>query len=70
MLLLSEADLELMVGLGVSNKANNSKRPEHKFHKKAARSKGSRGLAVDAGGYDGAGLRIGKKGGIVRVGGY
>ncbi|KAF6251424.1 hypothetical protein COO60DRAFT_1704822 [Scenedesmus sp. NREL 46B-D3] len=70
MLLLSEADLELMEGLGVSDKAKNSKRAEHKFHKKAARSKGSRGLAVDAGGYDGAALSTGKKGGLVRVGGY
>jgi large subunit GTPase 1 len=70
MLLLSEADLELMEGLGVSSKAKSSKRADHKFHKKAARSKGSRGIAVDAGGYDGAALSTGKKGGLVRVGGY
>jgi large subunit GTPase 1 len=70
MLLLSEADLELMEGLGVSRKAKSSKRADHKFHKKAARSKGSRGIAVDAGGYDGAALSTGKKGGLVRVGGY
>jgi large subunit GTPase 1 len=70
MLLLSEADLELMEGLGVSSKAKSSKRADHKFHKKAARSKGSRGIAVDTGGYDGAALSTGKKGGLVRVGGY
>lgn len=69
MLLLSEADLELMEGLGIGSKAK-PKRPDHKFHKKAARSKGSRGLAADAGGYDGAALTTGKKGGLVRVGGY
>lgn len=68
-LLLSEADLELMEGLGVGPKSK-SKRPEHKFHKKAARSKGTRGLQADAGGYDGAALSTGKKGGLVRVGGY
>lgn len=68
-LLLSEADLELMEGLGVGPKSK-AKRPEHKFHKKAARSKGTRGLQADAGGYDGAALSTGKKGGLVRVGGY
>jgi large subunit GTPase 1 len=68
-LLLSEADLELMEGLGIGQKAK-PKRPEHKFHKKAARSKGTRGLQADAGGYDGAALSTGKKGGLVRVGGY
>lgn len=68
-MLLSEADLELMEGLGVGPKSK-TKRPEHKFHKKAARSKGTRGLQADAGGYDGAALSTGKKGGLVRVGGY
>jgi large subunit GTPase 1 len=68
-LLLSEADLELMEGLGIGQKAK-AKRPEHKFHKKAARTKGTRGLQADAGGYDGAALSTGKKGGLVRVGGY
>lgn len=68
-LLLSEADLELMEGLGVGSKAK-ARRPDHKFQKKAARTKGTRGLAADAGGYDGAALSTGKKGGLVRVGGY
>lgn len=46
-------------------------RPEHKFHKKAARSKGSRGQLRDgAEGYDGASLPMGKRGGLVRVTGY
>ena len=68
-LMLSEADLELMDGMGIGGKAK-AKRPEHKFHKKAARTKGTRGLQADAGGYDGAALSTGKKGGLVRVGGY
>jgi hypothetical protein len=34
------------------------------------RSKGARGAIVDAGGYDGAALARGKKGGLVRVSGY
>lgn len=68
MLLLSEADLELMGDLGLDGGSGaKQRRPQHKFHKKAARSKGSRGLAVDAGGYDGAALKTGKKGGLVRV---
>ncbi len=44
------------------------RRAAHKFHKKPARSKGNRGLAVDAGGYDGAAAAYGKRGGLVRVG--
>jgi large subunit GTPase 1 len=68
-LLLSEADVELMDGLGIGDKPK-TRRPDHKFHKKAARSKGNRGLQSDAGGYDGAAISTGKKGGLVRVGGY
>jgi len=68
-LLLSEADLELMEGLGIGPQGK-PRRPDHKFHKKAARTKGTRGLQADAGGYDGAALSTGKKGGLVRVGGY
>lgn len=68
-LLLSEADLELMGGLGMGAQGK-ARRPEHKFHKKAARTKGNRGLQTDAGGYDGAALSTGKKGGLVRVAGY
>lgn len=44
------------------------RRAEHKFHKKPTRSKGNRGLAVDSGGYDGAAVAYGKRGGLVRVG--
>ncbi len=44
------------------------RRAEHKFHKKPARSKGNRGLAIDSGGYDGAAVSYGKRGGLVRVG--
>lgn len=43
------------------------RRAEHKFHKKPARSKGSRGKAVDGGDYDGAAIMCGKRGGLVRV---
>lgn len=53
------------MGLGPRAK---QQRPAYKMHKKAARSKGTRGVAVDGGGdYDGAALRMGKKGGLVRV---
>lgn len=44
------------------------KRSAHKFHFKPTRSKGNRGLAVDAGNYDGAAVLAGKRGGLVRVG--
>lgn len=68
-LLLSEADMELMEGLGMGARLR-PRRAEHKFQRKAPRTKGSRGAAVDAGGYDGAAIATGKKGGLVRVGGY
>ena len=44
------------------------RRAEHKFHKKAARSKGTRGK-IDEGdvSYDGSAMRVGKHGGLVRV---
>ena len=47
-------------------------RAEHKFQKKAARSKGSRGQRKEgaAEAYDGAALPLGKRGGLVRVSGY
>ncbi|KXZ45888.1 hypothetical protein GPECTOR_49g472 [Gonium pectorale] len=64
------ADLDLLAGLGLGPKGAKSKRPEYKFNKKAPRTKGDRGQARGEGGYDGAGLVTGKKGGLVRVGGY
>jgi large subunit GTPase 1 len=66
---LDMADLELLDELGGAAQQK-SKRADHKFHKKAARSKGNRGQEMDAGGYDGAALLTGKKGGLVRVAGY
>jgi hypothetical protein len=55
---------------GPRAKQQQPNRAAHKFHKKAARSKGTRGQAADGGGYDGAGLAVGKKGGLLRVAGY
>ena len=43
------------------------RRAEHKFHKKPARSKGTRGKDMDRGDYDGAAIKCGKRGGLVRV---
>ena len=45
-----------------------ARRAGHKFHFKPTRSKGSRGLALDTGNYDGAAVLSGKRGGLVRVG--
>jgi large subunit GTPase 1 len=68
---LDLADLELLEELdGEVGKQKAARRSEHKFHKKAARSKGTRGVERDGGGYDGAQMVTGKKGGLVRVGGY
>lgn len=77
---LDDADLDLLMGdLGISGgsgaagageKQAKAKRADHKFHKKAARSKGDRGQLRGEGGYDGAAMTTGKKGGLVRVGGY
>lgn len=66
---LDEADLELLESLqpGVQSKL---KRPDYKFQKKQARSKGTRGEQRAEGLFDGAALVTGKKGGLVRVGGY
>jgi large subunit GTPase 1 len=66
---LNEADLDLLQSLDGSLK-DKAKRPEYKFHKKAARTKGNRGQVKDGGGYDGAAMVTGKKGGLVRVGAY
>lgn len=80
LLLLDPADLELLDTLGLEGELGgasvrpggsaSAKRGEHKFHKKAARSKGDRGQASEQGGYDGAAIPVGKKGGLVRVAGY
>jgi len=44
------------------------RRPEHKFNKKPARTKGTRGKVNDGDlVYDGGAMKTGKKGGLVRV---
>ncbi|GIL89787.1 hypothetical protein Vretimale_16572 [Volvox reticuliferus] len=67
---LDAADLDLLQGLGLGPKPAKQKRPDYKFNKKAPRTKGDRGQLRAEGGYDGAGMVHGKKGGLVRVGGY
>ncbi|KAG2433073.1 hypothetical protein HYH02_012777 [Chlamydomonas schloesseri] len=69
---LDAADLDLLEGLAAESAKEKSKRPDYKFNKKAPRTKGDRGQqrAEWQGGFDGAGLVHGKKGGLVRVGGY
>jgi len=70
---LTEADLDLLGGLGDSAataRAKAEKRAEFKFQRKSARSKGDRGQGKADGVYDGAAMTTGKKGGLVRVGGY
>ena len=52
---------------GRAGAAAKPKRPEHKFQKKAARTKGSRGLQRDEAAYDGGALSVGRRGGLVRV---
>ncbi|KAF5842692.1 hypothetical protein DUNSADRAFT_5768 [Dunaliella salina] len=72
---LDEADLDLLMndldlGAGavgaIKQRIQPQKRAAHKFQKKAARSKGDRGQIKD-GGYDGAPMTTGRKGGLVRV---
>ncbi len=67
---LDAADLDLLQEMGLGPKEAKQKRPEYKFNKKAPRTKGDRGQLRAEGGYDGAGMVTGKKGGLVRVGGY
>mmetsp|Transcript_27163 Transcript_27163/g.69134 ORF Transcript_27163/g.69134 Transcript_27163/m.69134 type:complete len:649 (-) Transcript_27163:2405-4351(-) len=79
-LALDEADLDLLMGdlgldagslpLAGGDAKAKPKRAEHKFHKKAARTKGNRGEERAEGIYDGAAMVTGKKGGLVRVAGY
>lgn len=65
---LDAADLELMAEMGVGSKP---RRPDYKFNKKAARSKGDRGIGDKGeGDFDGGAMTTGKKGGLVRVAGY
>lgn len=61
-----EGDLELLAEMRVGDKP---KRAAHKFHKKAARTKGDRGQSRESG-VEGLGVLYGKKGGIIRVQGY
>ena len=54
--------------LNMAGGTDKPRRPDHKFHKKPARSKGNRGKADDKGAvYDGSAMRVGKHGGLVRV---
>ncbi|KAL6782518.1 hypothetical protein ACKKBG_A07095 [Auxenochlorella protothecoides x Auxenochlorella symbiontica] len=67
---LDLADLELLEELKLQAQGQKPSKPvraAHKFHKKAARSKGTRGIAVDLGTSDGAMLQHGKRGGLVRI---
>mmetsp|Transcript_15292 Transcript_15292/g.39482 ORF Transcript_15292/g.39482 Transcript_15292/m.39482 type:complete len:604 (-) Transcript_15292:104-1915(-) len=63
---IEEGDLELLAEMRVGDKP---KRAAHKFHKKAARTKGDRGQSRESG-VEGLGVLYGKKGGIIRVQGY
>jgi len=60
---LDDGELELMKDIQISNKP---RRAEHKFHKKAAKTKGTRGQIKDSG-VEGFGVMYGKKGGIIRA---
>ncbi|KAG1659046.1 hypothetical protein FOA52_010886 [Chlamydomonas sp. UWO 241] len=66
---LDAADLELMEGMAIGA-GDKARRPEYKFNKKAARSKGDRGAGERGEGvFDGGAMSTGKKGGLVRVAG-
>lgn len=57
---------ELWVAYAVSE--SKPKRPEYKFQKKPARTKGNRGKADDGNtAYDGQAFTTGRRGGLVRV---
>ena len=66
---MDEADLDMLEGMGEGGSAG-KQRPEYKFNKKAARTKGNRGQLKGEGGFDGGAMLTGKKGGLVRVTGY
>lgn len=61
------ADLYILQGMDDKPK---DKRPDYKFQKKIARSKGDRGQERGEGVFDGGAMVTGKKGGLVRVSGY
>lgn len=67
---LDPSDLDLLESIRGQAGPSKARRPDYKFHKKAARTKGTRGQARDEGGYDGGAMQHGKKGGLVRVTGY
>ena len=51
-----------------AGKPAKTKRPDYKFNKKPARTKGNRGKAEDdIAAYDGAAFTTGRRGGLVRV---
>ena len=65
---------EEMAAMGIEVEQPKQKRPDYKFNKKQQRTKGQRGKGAygihQDGMGDGMGVAHGKKGGIVRVGGY
>uniref|UniRef100_A0A7S0UWE7 Uncharacterized protein n=1 Tax=Polytomella parva TaxID=51329 RepID=A0A7S0UWE7_9CHLO len=63
------ADLDLLEVLNIKPNDPKSKRPDYKFNKKIPRSKGDRGQGKFQGTSDGFGLKTGKKGGLMRIGG-
>lgn len=66
---MSDADRELMESMSAAPVVESKpKRPEYKFQKKPARTKGNRGKADDGNAvYDGAAFTTGRRGGLVRV---
>ena len=68
---LDEADMDMLDEMDRNARAGAAaKRPDYKFNKKAARTKGDRGQLKGEGGFDGGAMLTGKKGGLVRVTGY
>ncbi|KAL3153855.1 hypothetical protein ABBQ32_013427 [Trebouxia sp. C0010 RCD-2024] len=66
---LTDADRELIESMSaVQVSERKPKRPEYKFQKKPARTKGNRGKADDGNtAYDGQAFTTGRRGGLVRV---
>ncbi|DBA95930.1 hypothetical protein WJX77_005491 [Trebouxia sp. C0004] len=66
---MSDADRELMESMSAPPVVESKpKRPEYKFQKKPARTKGNRGKADDGNAvYDGAAFTTGRRGGLVRT---
>eukprot|EP01025_Chloroclados_australasicus_P024972 TRINITY_DN25006_c0_g1_i8.p1 TRINITY_DN25006_c0_g1~~TRINITY_DN25006_c0_g1_i8.p1 ORF type:complete len:712 (-),score=133.68 TRINITY_DN25006_c0_g1_i8:319-2454(-) len=64
-------DSDMLDILSMKSKPEKPRRADHKFQKKPPRSKGfRRGQWQDDGNYDGGAFAVGKKGGIVGIGGY